>query len=70
MGGDTPLRTFSELAGLAIHDVSKLALSLLPGRLDEPLRRLTACTDGSFDPSSGEAAGAAILVGLTTCGKL
>eukprot|EP00969_Alexandrium_andersonii_P191228 8446934-Alexandrium_andersonii.AAC.1 len=70
MGGDAPLRTFSELAGLALRDVSKLALSLLPGRLDEPLRRLTACTDGSSDPSSGEAAGAATLIGLTANGEL
>eukprot|EP00969_Alexandrium_andersonii_P010173 443945-Alexandrium_andersonii.AAC.1 len=70
MRGTAPMRTFGELAGLDILHVSRLALSLLPGHAGEPLRRLTACTDGSFDPGTGEAAGAAVLIGLTAEAKL
>eukprot|EP00969_Alexandrium_andersonii_P229260 10124986-Alexandrium_andersonii.AAC.1 len=70
MGGAVALRPFAELAGLPILDLSRLALTLLPGHAGEPLRRLTACTDGSFDPRSGVAAGAAVFVGLTTQSKL
>eukprot|EP00969_Alexandrium_andersonii_P130447 5768572-Alexandrium_andersonii.AAC.1 len=70
MGGAIALRPFAELAGLSILDVSKLALALLPGHAGEPLRRLTACTDGSFDPRSGVATGAAVFVGLTVQSKL
>eukprot|EP00969_Alexandrium_andersonii_P334923 14802121-Alexandrium_andersonii.AAC.1 len=61
MGGGAATRSFGELAGLEMKDVSRLALSLLPGRANQPLKRVAACADGSFDPSTGEAVGAAVL---------
>eukprot|EP00969_Alexandrium_andersonii_P343928 15201274-Alexandrium_andersonii.AAC.1 len=64
MGGHAALRTFSELAGLDAPPASRLAMSLLPTSAGQPLVRVTACTDGSFDPATGEAAGAAALLGL------
>eukprot|EP00969_Alexandrium_andersonii_P278873 12325475-Alexandrium_andersonii.AAC.1 len=66
MGGNTATRPFAELVGLSMQAVSRLALSLLPARADRPLRRVTACADSSFGPRTGEAAGAAVLVGLAT----